>query len=885
MARTYQASDLLEHLDWARRLAASLLRKDPSAAEDAVQEAWIAASRNPPPEASALRPWLSTILRRTVGRHRRGEARRAARERDVARPEAVEATVDIVARAAAHRDVVNALMGLEEPYRATLVLRYFEGLGPKEIAERQEAPLDTVRSRLRRGLDKLRAQLDSESGDPRSTRAALLLLAGPEYAPSAFAAERGARRAVSSARRMRRVNPGLALGAAAALVVAAATAYGVYALRSGDDVGPSLAGAGVGERAVADAAENAAGGGAAEGERRLAPPTEGEDSLRARSAPGAGRALLVDPRGRALPGITLRKDGPYTVRWQGGDVGWISNVLDAVRVRDKDIARLRDDAVFAGAWFARFAHPEEWRATILGSPIAERELVTDGAGSFAVAPAVDASAIGYSAASEGYTLLARGFDAKDRATFVASRAVALRGRCLDVQGRPVVAFVTWGFEGGAAEAPLERRAAGRRALEVRSGRDGRYLVRRVPSDVPLIVRARTEDGRKLQRRFEPALASNFDLRFVDDASGTVSLRGLVLDQAGAPVGDAQVAVGKQRCKTDARGRFTLEGLRLDGAESLTAWATGFEPAREPRLREALSAGRVAPASVVLRLGAKTRSVRGQVVDARGVGVAAARVALEDPLQLAYSFTPLEARVGARGRHVECDAEGRFTLAGLSARNYSLRVWSKAGMPLRAGVPLPADAKTLRVQVEALRARSGVLRDVDGNAIVGAKLAIVIRSFANASGGGTMSEMGAATASDGEGRFSFERCPERAGCILVQAPDGSRSRHPLAGLPASGELELRHRPKRRWAQILPSPEFGAESARVLDAKGRVLSMELHANGSVASVAKAALAKRGAAWFVIPPAATTLQFLRGEQLLVSGALPKDAIVLRRPEIRSR
>jgi hypothetical protein len=67
-------------------------------------------------------------------------------------------------------------------------VRHDAGLPPREIATRLGVPVETVKSRLRRGLDELRALLDADPrtrGDAR--RAYALLLAGPagDASPSA----------------------------------------------------------------------------------------------------------------------------------------------------------------------------------------------------------------------------------------------------------------------------------------------------------------------------------------------------------------------------------------------------------------------------------------------------------------------------------------------------------------------------------------------------------------------------------------------------------------------------------------------------------------------------------------------------------------------------
>ncbi len=67
---------------------------------------------------------------------------------------------------------------LPEPFRATVLLRYFEGVSAAEIARRDRVPAGTVRWRLKRALDLLRERLDAEhDGDRRAWALALLPIA------------------------------------------------------------------------------------------------------------------------------------------------------------------------------------------------------------------------------------------------------------------------------------------------------------------------------------------------------------------------------------------------------------------------------------------------------------------------------------------------------------------------------------------------------------------------------------------------------------------------------------------------------------------------------------------------------------------------------------
>ena len=155
--------DLLAESAWIRALARSLVR-DTHAADDIVQETWVAVLRRPPRAGQPLRPWLGQVVRNFARMRRRGEANRRRREESAARRESVPGTTEMVERVEVHRTLADSVLALEEPFRSTVLLRYFEGLKAAEIARRTGTPAGTVRWRLKRGLDQLRGRLDRERG-------------------------------------------------------------------------------------------------------------------------------------------------------------------------------------------------------------------------------------------------------------------------------------------------------------------------------------------------------------------------------------------------------------------------------------------------------------------------------------------------------------------------------------------------------------------------------------------------------------------------------------------------------------------------------------------------------------------------------------------------
>ncbi|MBL8862425.1 MAG: sigma-70 family RNA polymerase sigma factor [Planctomycetes bacterium] len=155
--------ELLIHRDFLRRLARELVA-DEAERQDLEQQVWLQALHRPPRERAALRGWLATTARNVLANARRSAARRAAREELAAHAERTPAVDEVLARESVRESVLRAVLALDEPFREALLLRYYEGLPPRDIATRLGLSAATVRSRLARGLERLRARLDVEHG-------------------------------------------------------------------------------------------------------------------------------------------------------------------------------------------------------------------------------------------------------------------------------------------------------------------------------------------------------------------------------------------------------------------------------------------------------------------------------------------------------------------------------------------------------------------------------------------------------------------------------------------------------------------------------------------------------------------------------------------------
>src|SRR5438132_7762422 len=165
---------VLAHAGWARALAASLVR-DPHRADDLVQRTWMAALEHPPGAKAPLKRWLAAVMRNFARQDARSEQRRTTREALGARDEALPPHDEIESQAELQQMLLDAVRALDEPYRSTIWARYYESLPPREIAKRAGVPIKTVKTRLSRGLQELRARFDREHRGDRSAWTAMLL--------------------------------------------------------------------------------------------------------------------------------------------------------------------------------------------------------------------------------------------------------------------------------------------------------------------------------------------------------------------------------------------------------------------------------------------------------------------------------------------------------------------------------------------------------------------------------------------------------------------------------------------------------------------------------------------------------------------------------------
>jgi len=151
-------------------LAYRILGDGPSA-EDVVQEAFLTLWRQAE-RIDAARGKLSSFVL-TLVHHKAIDALRVKRGQlarqissDLEQIERVGADVsERVLQSLSRDEVRTALAAVPDDQRRTIELAYYEGLTHVEIAQAEELPLGTVKSRLRLGLEKMRAALKTGFGD------------------------------------------------------------------------------------------------------------------------------------------------------------------------------------------------------------------------------------------------------------------------------------------------------------------------------------------------------------------------------------------------------------------------------------------------------------------------------------------------------------------------------------------------------------------------------------------------------------------------------------------------------------------------------------------------------------------------------------------------
>jgi RNA polymerase sigma-70 factor (ECF subfamily) len=135
--------------------------------DDAVQEVFIKVFRAKLPQQEVFLGWFYRVIINTgrdLGRRRKtrfGLVDRLTRVAPARRAEDEPRAADPALRA--------ALAGLPTEFRETVALRFFADLALEEIAQAQQVPLGTVKSRLHGAMARLRTALATDGTPPEQS--------------------------------------------------------------------------------------------------------------------------------------------------------------------------------------------------------------------------------------------------------------------------------------------------------------------------------------------------------------------------------------------------------------------------------------------------------------------------------------------------------------------------------------------------------------------------------------------------------------------------------------------------------------------------------------------------------------------------------------------
>lgn len=721
--------ELLEHVDWMRRLARALVRNDGDA-DDIAQQACEVALTRPPATGRPVRPYLAGILRNLARLRLRRQGRRERREA-TATIEPAPSPAQLVERVETERRVSQLVLALPEELRTIVLLRYHEGLSAAAIARRLDLPAGTVRWRLKSGLDRVRAELDTDYGDRRRWSALLLPGGVLGHPPATSGAATAATPLLQGAIV---VNTSTKIFAAAAVLVALLAGTRLAGLWGAGEGGPRVGA--TGEAAAAPATRP---GGPLVGTPISS--AAGDRNVRIEPDPVGALRLegqVIDDAEQPVGGATVAIDStPPTITTTEADGSFAFDRL-LPRVYELEASA---GPLYAGPVVTRVSdrtEPIVLRAAPAGSihvrvtsadddaPVASAEVVlrssltwtaVTGADGVAVIEGVGPGRRSLRVDAEGYAPAHEMFSTRGTPEAPTSIAMRLRrgapvsGTVVDSDGASVAGARVW-----ATDAANPWPVVDPRLDAVVTDGEGRYRIAAVPAGTwrvhagddehaPATTAPMSLDG-------EQAVA---DLVLTLGPGGTVS--GQVTGPDGAPLPVATVRVAGRgiawsmvrETLTDADGRFQVTGLPPRGFDVVASHDLG--------------SSQLVPVDLAARLEARVElpitiqgTIAGLVVDSTGEPIPDAQV-IATPV---WSGEIGERQAWqARGQAMLiADGAGAFRLTGLPPASYRLQAARPGGdteaIWLHPGVTARPGTEDLRLTVAADGTATGQVLYEDGS---------------------------------------------------------------------------------------------------------------------------------------------------------------------------
>lgn len=736
---------LLADVSWVRGLARGLVR-DAALADDAGQEAWLAALRRTRTSRSPLRGWLAGATRNAVLKARRSEGRRRAHEEIAAKAERTPSTAEVVEGISTQLAVAEAVHELEEPYRATILLRYYEDLSLKAIAVRMDAPVPTVAARVQRGLRMLQRVLERRLGvDGGNWICALLPLLErdasiePRTPPTPLVATAGKAAILAAAI----VAGGFGLRAilvrdaepVPALVTRAALEESAVA-----DVAPTGTELPVPDRATRRAAIGAASlSSAADDEAALSgsllarivdsdgtPAAELFVEVRHADALDPSRPVFRVRTGRhgrlTLDGLSPGEwvvapalGGAMAVNVSASETASVTLHLPPGPALSGVVVDARGTPVpHAGVWLSLSPPRSITVDRLVQSTVADEFVVrADERGAFRLSTIGAARTVGARAAghspSPAYSLRERGGTELEMRLVLAGEGGSVSGVVSGPDGAPIAAAAIL-LDVGSTETSLpdgRRFTSSLPLVHARSDASGRFRVFGVrPGSRRLLVRA----AGLAPWRGEVEVRGHDEVRVDVRLQRGLTVTGTITDAGGAPLEGVLVWAARRHwtaapdpphaigTRTDPNGRYRLRGI-----EAGYCWIT-VDGGRRGRAAEVLVGGgeRELVHDVSLTPGT---DLRGRVLDADGTGLAGLSVRAR--------------RLNDwRSTGTITDEAGAFTIFGLGEHAYALRVAEGDVTLVRDLRVRPGDGETIIRVGAGLRPSAritGVVTEADGSA--------------------------------------------------------------------------------------------------------------------------------------------------------------------------
>lgn len=777
---------LLREDDWLRRMARKLVG-DSHASEDLVQDAWVAAISR----GRSERPWLFGVLRNL----RREGARRTIREQDarstVPHPPDSPPADEVVSELLIRKHVTDEMLGLDEPFRTAVYLRFVQDESLPAIARRTGVAVSTVHERIARGLELMRARLDRHyEGNRNAWALGLLSLTKP---PSLVTGLIGA----------------LAMGTTLKIVAAAVVVVGTLALVMDDEAPESIAGSTPIRPVTTNTPANA-----------VAQATSISAGSPLREAVPDGSHQTTDPA--PPPRIPTSMISGRVVDLNGFPVAAVRVGFEGVPDSDRSESSEPTDQDGQFELAARHTGADKPKLECL---------------------------------DEGFVTLLHGVPSGDQRIVVVGTTVDFAGVVVDPSGAPIpnatlrIDLLQSLFNDLSIPRPYLWATGTGEQVSVQSDELGRFELPRTAGGkhVALWVSAGGFQSQKVEMPAQGDRAMRVVMQAQTDEQ---ILEGFVFLPDGSPAIGASVSAGMDIEETDERGAFRLPWNQSDYRNRLRSQDGTYAPKYDTSTLRAVHPGylpcelSIATLAsldrIEMRLQSSALKIDGRIVDEAGIPRGDVIVWASDLTPfgiltqnsgdaLAVQNVSIETlNVGAtRGCASLTDESGKFELNGLLEREYELMAYDTStgtqGGPWKVLAGTQDFELVLETEVGTTRV-AGRLETASGEPIVNAWILPRRSQLENAGQlPPHMPDAKLGTHTDEEGQFAFAALATR-GTILELQHDSFFIKH--FALPEGGNLDrlVIVQPVLREVQVEMDLDHGwADKVKILDHDGEALPL--------------------------------------------------------------